>query len=248
MDIYLAGDSYNKDIILRRKIIPLFRLNSFYYMPKWEIELIKKRVFKKYMLDSGAFTFVHNHKKSVSWDEYLEKYAEFIVENKIDLFIELDIEAIVGMNSVEKFRTKLENLTKKKSIPVWHKKRGKQYFIDMAKEYNYISIAASGLGDSAWLRKTPNLLTWFINTSHEYNAKIHGLGFTPLNNMKKYRFDSVDSKSWLVGARGRYLNIMRESYMDKINLPKEKRIKPREVALHNFKEWVKFQKYAEENL
>ncbi len=55
-------------------------------------------------------------------------------------FFELDIDRIVGLEKVEEFRRRIESKTGKQSIPVWHSNRGWQYFVNMCKEYNYVSI------------------------------------------------------------------------------------------------------------
>ena len=86
----------------------------------WEIELIKS---KNFLLDSGAFTFMNGRKYS-DLDMYLEKYINFINENDVEKFFELDVDCIKGIDWVEKSRYKLEAETGKKCIPVWHVRRG----------------------------------------------------------------------------------------------------------------------------
>lgn len=203
---------------------------------------------KSFLLDSGAFTFMQGNTR-VNWDEYTEEYAAFINKYDIKLFFELDIDSIVGLKEVERLRKKLEYLTGKKPIPVWHKSRGKEYFIKMCKEYPYVALG--GIVTQEIPRNTyEKAFPWFIKTAHDHGAKIHGLGYTSLVNLKKYRFDSVDSTAWLYGNRGGYLytfNPMKGT-MDKVDAPPGHRLKSKEAAMHNFKEWVKFQEYAEKHL
>jgi len=245
MKIYLAGDNGRKHLIKENKLFHIYMLESFYYIKDWQIDLIKRKVLKGFMLDSGAFTFMQNKDKAVDWDEYTENYANFIKKYNIELFIEMDIDSIVGLKEVERLRTKLEDITNKKCIPVWHKSRGKEYFLQMVKDYDYIAL---GWGNNIRLRKKhEKYINWFIKQAHKNNCKIHGLGFTP-SNLKEYRFDSVDSKSWITGNLGKFIFKFNNGKMRKINLISDKKFSPKKVAQHNFSEWIKFQKYAEKYL
>ena len=59
-----------------------FDLEKFYsYLENDE----KLKNAKDFLLDSGAFSFM-NGRKSVDWDEYLERYAYFIASNDIRNF------------------------------------------------------------------------------------------------------------------------------------------------------------------
>ena len=90
---------------------------------------------------------------------------------------------------------------------------------------------------------------WFIKTAHEHGAKIHGLGFTSLNGIKKYHFDSVDSTAWTTGNRFGYVYKFNGKDIIKIDPPRGYRLgNTRAVALNNYIEWIKFQRYAERNL
>jgi hypothetical protein len=63
--------------------------------------------------------------------------------------------------------------------------------------------------------------------------------------MTEYHFDSVDSTAWLYGNRGGFIFIFDGKTLQKRKCPPGKRLKSRAAAIHNFNEWVKFQKYAE---
>jgi len=247
MDIYLAGNPPWGEQGLYSKVcdMNIYMLESFYYIKDWQIDLIKRKVLKGFMLDSGAFTFMQNKNKTVDWDKYTEEYAEFINKYDIKLFIEMDIDSVVGLKKVEQLRTKLEKLTNKKCIPVWHKSRGKEYFLQMVKDYDYVAIG--GLAIKTIKRTDFKYLHWFIKEAHKNNCKIHGLGFTP-KGLKNYRFDSVDSASWLGGNLGKYLSKFNHNQMRKIDLISDKKFNPKKVAQHNFLEWIKYQNYAEKYL
>lgn len=83
-------------------------LQSFYYVDDFTRNIIIPNC-KDFLLDSGAFTFIQNA-KHVDWDEYVERYAKFVRENKIQKYFELDIDSIVGLKEVERLRAKLEKL------------------------------------------------------------------------------------------------------------------------------------------
>lgn len=222
-----------------------YMLESFYSMQEWLLPIIKK--CELFLLDSGAFTFMNDKKnKNIDFDEYLEKYIEFINKNDIKYFFELDIDSIVGIEEVERLREKLERRTNKKCIPVFHKSRGKEYFIEMCKNYDYIAI-----GGIVTKEITPNeykYFKWFIDTAHSYNCKIHGLGFTNLKLMKIYNFDSVDSTSWVAGGKFGTLYHFDGREMKQVDtrgLRRRTDITTDPINRHNYYEWVKYQKYAD---
>ena len=166
------------------------------------------------------------------------------------MFFELDIDKIIGVDKVERLRDKLQSLTGRKPIPVWHETRSKTYWLDMCKEYPYVAIG--GVADNKGLikKKKEILFPWFIKTAHEAGAKIHGLGYTSIPQLKIYHFDSVDSKAWLHGNIGGWLYKFNPDtgIMEKYQKTKQGRMKSRMGAVHNFNEWVKFCQYAKERL
>lgn len=135
MRVYLAGSG---DMSIKTGFFDYYRLESFYYITEKDEPLIHK--YKDFLLDSGAFTFMSDSKTSIDWDEYVERYAGFINKHDIEHFFELDIDILVGINEVERLRYKLERLTNRQCIPVWHKSRGKDYWLKMVKDYDYVAI------------------------------------------------------------------------------------------------------------
>tara|TARA_R110001599_G_scaffold110671_1_gene274672 strand:+ start:1929 stop:2852 length:924 start_codon:yes stop_codon:yes gene_type:complete len=256
MKIFLAGaqgwgkyahDDYHKKdksgLIDQKMCV----LESFYYMQDWMKPYI--RDYWDFLLDSGAFTFMNDKKNSsgVDWDAYLTRYIKFINEMNIDQFFELDIDDVVGIKKVEELRDRLESETGKKSIPVWHKSRGKEYWFKMCEEYDYVALGGMAINVS-YKDKVEEVFPWFLSEARKRKTKVHALGYTSLIGMEKYKFYSVDSTSWIYGNRGGYLYQFNGRTLDKIDKPKGTRLKSRAVAIHNFKEWVKFQQYALTNL
>ena len=256
--MFLAGNGYHKtdEFSLMRLTQEVTNFEDFnilesYYMLRDNedfMHLLKR--CKSFLLDSGAFTFMQGtHQGEIDWDEYIEQYADLINRWDVQLFFELDIEIIVGMEEVERLRAKLEKLTNKQCIPVWHLKRGKDYFIRMCEEYPYVALG--GLVGKVINGKIPEeLYPWFIKTAHQHGAKIHGLGYTSIKGLHKYHFDSVDSTAWLAGNRGGFLYKFKPDTgtMQQLRPDGHVRLKARESALNNFIEWVKFCKYAEKYL
>lgn len=234
-----------------RKIHKPYMLESFFYCDEETERLIP--YFGDFILDSGAFTFcgTGNFDK-LKFDEYIEKYADFIKRNKVEKFFELDVDSIMGYEKVLEYRERLERLTGKQPIPVWHISRGKEEFIRHCDEYPYVAlggyvaaIKSSDPRQKAYVRSYP----WFINEAHKRGCKIHGLGYTSLQGLTMHHFDSVDSTAWTTGNRFGYIYQFDGRTIRKYDAPKGKRIgDPKKAALINFMEWIKFQQYAETHM
>lgn len=152
-------------------------LESFYYFKEWQKPLIKKAKF--FLLDSGAFTFMANVKKgNIDWNVYIDRYIDFINDNDVQYYLELDIDVIVGYERVKEIRKYIEQKTKKKCIPVWHKARGLEDFIQTCKDYDYVAIG--GIVSKEIKQKDYPIFSTLINIAHKNNCKIHGLGFTKM--------------------------------------------------------------------
>jgi hypothetical protein len=254
MKLYLAGPLINKDLTLNNPLYKgdiylkdLFVLESFYYIynQEWMFPLFKE--FKGFLLDSGAFTFMSAKKThDINWDEYVINYGKFIKTHNIKYFFELDIDVIVGLKEVERLRTLLEETAGRKCIPVWHKARGLDYWKQMVKDYDYVAIG--GLVTQEVKRSEYSIFHPLLKLAKENNCKVHGLGFTNLKGMETYRFNSVDSTSWLSGNKFGAVYLFNGKTMTKKVKPVGKRVLTHKVAIHNFKEWVKFARYAENNL
>ena len=217
------------------------RLASFAYVSEDEGEHIRN--YKSFILDSGAFSYLNGASGEVDWDEYIERYARFINRYDVDTFIELDIDPIVGIKEVERLRQKLEDLTGKKSMPVWHKSREKQYWLDMVKEYDYVAIG--GIVTREIKPSEYKFFHWLLAEAKKQNCKVHGLGYTSLKGMEEYAFYSVDSSSWISGTRFGHVYKFNGQTLLKFNKKEGQRVKSRETAWNNMYEWVKFANYME---
>lgn len=82
----------------------------------------------------------------------------------------------------------------------------------------------------------------FIDEAHRNKCKIHGLGYTSLRNLPYVNFDSVDSTSWLSGAKYGAMCRFNGSGLDciqgghgKVNI-----LKSTDRNIINGLEWIKF--------
>lgn len=227
-------------------------LESFFYLrgKKKTQEMIEQRRYKDFLLDSGAFTYLAQQNKGVNicvnWDEYLDEYIDFINRMCIDEFFELDIDSVVGIKKVEQLRYRLEKGTNKRCIPVWHFGRGKDYYIKICKEYDYIAfggIITDGISNKQILKYLP----WFTETAHKYGCKVHGLGLT-CKGIEGYGLDSVDSTTWLSGSKYGLLSQFDGTRVKSIARASQigKRVNNRKrIDEHNLKEWLKYQSWLE---
>lgn len=244
MKVFLAG-TYTRERLFREEMPkPLYILESFYYVKEWQMQRMQE--WKMFLLDSGAFTFMSNT-SSCDFDKYLYNYIQFINKYDIKYFFELDIDNVVGYEKVLQMREILEKETGKKCIPVWHKKRGLQDFEETTKKYNYVAIG--GIVTKEIQKKDYDIFSYLLSIAHKNQCRVHGLGFTSTEGMKKYRFDSVDSTKWLSASR--YAQVQ---YFDGKAIKNYKTQAGKKMVHYQtvddfvFKEWIKFQKYAEVNL
>lgn len=205
MELYLGG-SYDKHAIEKSKDLGnLFVLQTFYDMRALRrdkaLELVNLP-HVSFMLDSGAFTFMNSGKK-VHWKTYVDEYILFINKYDIKHFIELDLYGVLGVETTEKIRGYIEHYTRKKPIPVYHGTMPVSYFRMLCQNYPYVAISATGTIESSKWTRNKKALKQVIKIGHGYGTKLHGLGYTRLDNLNspEVMFDSVDSSSWLYGSR-----------------------------------------------
>lgn len=213
--------------------------------------ILDKSMFKDIILDSGAFTFAYNKKfadgQLPNWEKYVSDYAFFVKNNKIKKYMELDIDPLVGYDTVKKFRAFLEKEVGWPPIPVWHVSRGLDDFKQMCCDYKYVSIGGVakevGKNRHKWFKH-------FIDFAHSKGAKIHGLGHTKIKEIEAHinLFDSVDSTSWLSPAKyldgivkfnGKTLVTVRKKQGQSITVDNYK------LMLMSLEEWIRYANYVE---
>lgn len=122
----------------KRRVVHI--LESFYYADKFTEKMIP--YYGEFLLDSGAFTLFTDGKKGrgIVWEEYVDKYADFIKRNDVRHFFELYIDKLVCYDEVKRLRKRLERKAERPCIPVWHKSRGKDDYIRICQKYDYIAV------------------------------------------------------------------------------------------------------------
>ena len=218
-------------------------LESFYYVADWQTKNLRR--FKRFLLDSGAFTALYGAGMSAEdLPKYVDGYISYILDNDVRDFFEMDVDSIVGYRRVLEFRAEIERQTGRRCIPVWHLERGKDEFLRMCDEYDYVAIG--GIATAEGRRRLKPYLRWFTREAHRRGARIHGLGYTDLSTLGTVGFDSVDSTAWLYGNRGGYVYTFDGRRIGKIKPPPGKRLKAKEAARHNFMRWVEYAEHMEE--
>lgn len=216
-------------------------LESFYYVREWQIPLIRE--CKCFLLDSGAFTFMSASSGNIDWDSYVDRYIQFIINNDIRYFFELDIDSIVGYERVKQIRRQIESKTGKQCIPVWHKSRGPQEYIRLCDEYPYIAIG--GFAIKTIKKGEYGYIHTLLEKADARNTKVHGLGFTP-PDVDRYGFYSVDSSSWGAGSRFASIYQFSAGKMTVHKKPKNSRLVDyKSLDRHNLSQWLKYQRYLD---
>lgn len=227
-------------------------LSSYYYcksLPELTTIIPEMRDF---MLDSGVFSFINSGKKC-DYDRYIHEYADYIRENKIKAYVELDVDQLIGVKETRRLRDRLENLVGWRSIPVWHTIRGKESFLQDCKEYPRICLGFF-LTEGLPSQLTDKWAPWFIDKAHELDCRIHGLGFTKTRSLPRFHFDSVDSSSWSGGQR--YGTHWDFDPNQKIMVQGTKKPGTRMIIgpgykglmTYNFHQWMLYQNWARQNL
>lgn len=245
--IYTNNNKYNDKIYepliyLKNNNYKINILQSFYCITSYYLDKI--HLYDNFLLDSGAFTFMNNQKKDIDWGKYIDDYINCINQYDIKHFFELDIDCIVGHEKVKEMRKYIENKTNRKSIPVWHKSRGLNEFINLSQQYNYIAIG--GIVTKEITKKEYPYFNKLLKIAKDNNCKVHGLGFTSANELKKYDFFSVDSTAWCGGSRfglAFKFNQGEIKYYEKKS--ENKRAKDKEITINNFCQWIKFANYMD---
>jgi|TARA_R110000744_G_scaffold282556_2_gene394232 hypothetical protein len=239
MLVYLAGEVYGKELF-QEVGYNFNRLDSFFYTKKSKLWTEKIVNYNNHILDSGAFTFIMaKSSKKVDIDSFTDEYIDYINHNNIELFFEMDVDSIFGYDKVKKLRARIERNTGKRSIPVFHTKRGLDDWKYICKDYDYIALGIAGK-DVAW--GDADAFHRFVLSAQEHNTNVHGLGITGMKSLRKVPFYSVDSSSWTSGNRyGGAMHFFNG---------KEIKIKPKPAGLkisnhyalarHNLKSWMAF--------
>lgn len=246
MKVFLSALENNK----RFELFPMkYNLMSYFYIQKGKQDFVNEIIEKSelILIDSGAHSFQKG--KKVEWEKYTKQYAEWIKQNdneKIIGYFEMDIDpAGYPLEYVLHLRSILESATNK-IIPVWHKNRGIDNFIEMCKQYSGKIIAITGfknedIKDDQYIK--------FLKIAWKYDCKVHCLGMTRTKILDKVPFDFVDSSSWVQNAiygnvfKGKKLKRERDLTKEKAGeIYKFAYMKGMEMQRHYEYKWRKYDK------
>lgn len=220
-----------------------FALASFYYIQKGAYDNFKTTLehCDEMLIDSGAHSFQKG--KKVPWEEYTDKYAQFIKEHDCDKilgYFEMDVDNQIGYDRVLQLRKKLLAVTDK-IIPVWHKNRGIDEFKKMCHETKGNIVAVTGFRNEDIIDKQYGA---FVKYAWSCGKKIHCLGMTRTKVLDKIPFDYVDSSSWKQKAvYGGMLqwDSKRRKLVD-IDVPK-RTLKTNDMFYKNLEAYIEFVKH-----
>lgn len=255
MRIYLSAVLNNTIISKNKDVENLLKGNHILHSFAYDKPGIEKfySMSKSILLDSGAFTLMNSKTRRNNFDpmDYCKKYAEHIKKNNIDLFMELDIEGVFGFDVYKDCLHQLQDITGKMPIICFHKWRGLNYYKEIVKRVPYVALGDVSVGSSA--RDLYKFFPWFINEAHKNNCRVHGLAFTAFKDLEYMEFDSVDSSTWLMGAKFaqsvRFDGHRIRKYDCRKGQSAERKLADNyTVNLHDYLQWCKFSQYYDHEM
>jgi hypothetical protein len=250
MRVFLAATMSGMSLKLRddtvKKCKPLYFLETFYNGEKTCLKVMGDVGNDNFLLDSGAFSYMNGADATLEdMQSYVERYIQFIIENNIRYYFEIDVDNIFGLDMVEYWRSMIEKRVGRQCIPVWHKGRGVEYWKRMCAEYDYVAIG--GLVFHV-RKKEYEGIKKLISYANDRAVKVHGLGFTKTSTLHEYGWYSVDSSTWNIGAaRGQQLYSFRNGSISQRKINKDgRRVDIGRLVAHNMVEWTKYQKFMED--
>ena len=208
--IFLGGIGHSKERAINRKFIVPYILDSIFDFPVQPSKLVRqyfdyiKTNKIEYLLDSGAFSYMNNPKKTFNLKNHLKQYCYYINEFDIKNFFELDLDIFMSLEEIENVRRKIFLETHKQPIIVFHQERKAAYWTKMCKENAFIAIGGLVTGNNWYSAEGQRTLLEMCDEAHSYGTLVHGLGFTPLTLLNSHTmfFDTIDSTTWNVTKRG----------------------------------------------
>lgn len=244
--IYLSSIAHAKERAITRKFKIPYILDSIVDLPIQPSKLVRtyfdyiKSNDIKYMLDSGAFSYMNNPKKSLILSDHIKQYCYYINEFDINDFIELDLDVFMSLDEVENLRKKVYLETHKKPIIVWHPERGYDYWKNMCKENEFVAIGGLVTSNTSCTPERIKELCEMCDEAHMYGTRVHGLGFTPLTLLNSHTlfFDTVDSTTWNFTKRGNSAVLNEKGEIEKV--PNTRLLSAMDSQEEDLRVWAKF--------
>lgn len=242
MKLYLV----NGQGIISKPFNTDYLLQTFYSMNKSIInqitDFIDRRGNDNFILDSGAFSLFSGTYKNMNYNylkKYIDNYCDFVIKYKIQNFIEMDIDIMIGYETVKKINKYIGNKVGRNPLYVHHiDTRNEDDLIKACKENDYIF-----LGGIAKQHKSFEYLNDFVNYCFSYGSRTHLLGYTTFELDNFVKLYSIDSSSWTMGGRAGIIFNFKNNILEKIIMKDKKRISFYALNNHNLKQWIKYQQY-----
>lgn len=195
------GGKFVADILVSRGVRLKYNLVSYFALDREDARRsCAYRIrdnSEEVLVDSGAHSFQKG--KKVSWDEYTERYADFIKsfdKPHVLGYFEMDVDKVLGLAKVDELRRRLERVTDK-IIPVWHKGRGIENYKQMCQSHRGRIIAITGFMNED-IKDDQYMM--FVKYARDCGCRVHCLGMTRRAVLDKVPFDYTDSSTWLQRA------------------------------------------------
>ena len=185
----------------------------------------------KFLIDSGAFTYMSNPKYSEytieQWEAHIERYLEWakLHKNIIFAIASLDLEYLVGGDKVQEWNEKyFEPFMLETGIPVcfvWHTDGTKLTWEQYCQRYPYVGVSwgTDAYNDGSGGLKTGQRM---LKVAEKYGAVVHGMAMTRTSLLTKLPFYTVDSTTWMVGVQYGEVNYWRGTKMSRLKKDKWK--------------------------
>ena len=185
----------------------------------------------KFLIDSGAFTYMSNpnyqNNTIEQWEKHIEGYLRWARAHKDIIFAiaSLDIEMLVGGDKVQEWNEKyFEPFMLETGIPVcfvWHHEATKLSWEQYCQRYPYVGVS---WGTDSYQDGTGGLKTGqrMLKVAEKYGAVVHGMAMTRTSLLTKLPFYTVDSTTWMVGVQYGEVNWWRGTKMSRLKKDKWK--------------------------
>lgn len=220
--IYFA--SRDADIKFRHSVLatmtdePIKILSSFHYFKKVDFDKLIGNFKVKPLIfaDSGAYSAA-----SQGVPVRVEEYAEWLQQWKSHFTVYSNLDVIRDPKASAKNQAILERKGLE-PIPVFHTGSDFVELDRLAKDYPYIALGGM-VGQSR-----PACLKWAatcMKRTQKYQTKFHGFGMTSREVIEKLPWYSVDSSSWVSGAKFGNLTLFDGRKWHKAQVGNEKQIR-----------------------
>jgi len=228
MKMYFAGGESWKDLLRNSNVKNI--LCSAYGVKYRGDMRDYHNIFDRVLLDSGGYTA-----RMKGTEVVVEKYANYINNNKITLAFNLDV---LDEKISKKNQLYLEKETNAYIIPVYHysdyAQKSHRYLLDeMIDKYPYISIG--GIAGMKLGKKAEVLYDYTFSRTRK-NIKVHGLGITSSRVLSQYPFYSVDSTSWQCYSRYGNSKQIKDKKLEKFYLKRKTYLERFAIEIEYFKE------------